>query len=78
MTAGTRRGPAPTGQPFANSTDQGASDTPDDTRGRRQAGAILRLTGDLEAVAADLLDRIGPAACTALAVALAELLEGLR
>ena len=78
MRAGTRRGPAPTGRPLANSTDHGASDTADDTRGRRQVGAILRLTGDLEAVAADLLDRIGPAACSVLILHLAELLEGLR
>lgn len=35
--------------------------------------SVLRLTGDAEAMALDLLDRIGPAACAALAVWLVEL-----
>jgi hypothetical protein len=75
VTAPARRGPAPAGRPSIFSTSHSAAN---DVDGTRATGTVLRLTGDLEAVAVDLLDRIGPAACAALVVALVELLEGLR
>lgn len=37
--------------------------------------SVVRLTGDLEALAVDLLDRLGPAASTALAHALVALVR---
>lgn len=76
MTARARRGPAPSGQPIVPSASHNAAAT-DDRTGRRNdtRGAVVRLTGDLEAVAVDLLDKLGPVACAALAVALVELVR---
>ena len=45
-------------------------DTPRGSKLSPSRGAVVRLTGDLEALAVDLLDRLGPAASTALALAL--------
>jgi hypothetical protein len=39
---------------------------------------VVRLTGDVEALAADLLDRLGPAAVTVLAAALLALAGEVR
>jgi hypothetical protein len=39
---------------------------------------VVRLTGDVEALAVDLLDRMGPAGVTVLAGALLALAEGVR
>lgn len=80
MSAPTRRGPAPAGRP-PSSVQQNAAVGPQGTSApdphAATRGSIVRLTGDVEALAVDLLDRMGPAGVTVLAGALLALAEGV-
>lgn len=62
---------------LSRSTGLAGAGTADRTSTPRQGaaprGPIVRWTGDLEALAVDLLDRLGPAAVTILAGALVTL-----
>lgn len=49
----------------------------DTDRGNDPRGSFVRLTGDAEAMAADLLERHCPAAVAALAVALVDLIAAV-
>jgi hypothetical protein len=79
VSAPARRGPAKPGRSPASSASHNAATGPHGTTAGNDArGSVVHLTGDAEALASDLLDRSGPAACAALVVALVELLEVLR
>lgn len=81
MSAPARRGPAPAGRP-SPSVQQNAAVGPKGTSAplphAATRGSIVRLTGDAEALAVDLLDRMGPAGVTVLAGALLALAAEVR
>lgn len=83
--APTRRGPGLHPRDLDPSAPQNATAAADPTAGptatTTTAGerpSWVRLTGDADRLADELLEVMGPAACSALLVALAELLGALR
>ena len=64
--------------PAGSGAEQGVGTHGKGTADRGPRGALVRLGADMETLAVDLLDRLGPQATAALLVALAEALEGLR
>lgn len=79
MAAPTRRGPALSGRSPA-STPQSAALGTERTPPRHATvrGSHLRLTGDAEMMAADLIERVGPVAAAAVAAEVVALVGGAR
>lgn len=73
----TRHDPA-SGGAETGSVGTHRQDTPEGYSLSPTRGAIVRLTGDVEALAVELLDRLGPAGVTVLAGALLALAAEVR